>query len=95
MFNPKRCILLRNIASFIDIFVFEQTDYIENQINKIRDYVEERQSRIAWQTVQKVSRRNSTTKDKLKATRQEKRIQLRKKHSENLLGSPEPNTRIV
>ena len=32
----------------------------QNQINKIRDSVEYRQSRIAWQTVNEVNRRKST-----------------------------------
>ena len=30
------------------IYLKEQTEYIQNQINKIRDSVEDRQSRIAW-----------------------------------------------
>ena len=33
-----------------NIYLKEQTEYIQNQINKIRDSVEDRQSRIAWQT---------------------------------------------
>ena len=66
------------------IYLREQTEYIKNQINKIRDSVEDRQSRIAWQMVNKVSRRKSTVKAKLKATSQEERIQ----HFENLLGNP-------
>ena len=40
-------------------------------MNKIRDSVEDRQSRIAWQMVNEVSRRKSTAKAKLKATSQE------------------------
>ena len=32
-------------------YLKEQTEYIQNQINKIRDSVEDKQSRIAWQTV--------------------------------------------
>ena len=59
-----------------NIYLKEQTEYIQNQINKIRDSVEDRKSRIAWQTVNKVSRRKSTAKAKLKATSQEERIQL-------------------
>ena len=35
------------------------------------DSVEDRQSRIAWQTINEVSRRNSTAKAKLKATNQQ------------------------
>ena len=33
------------------IYLKEQTEYIQNQIDKIRDSVEDRQSRIAWQTI--------------------------------------------
>ena len=50
-----------------NIYLKEQTEYIKNQINKIRDSVEDRQSRIAWQTVNEVSRRKSTAKAKLKS----------------------------
>ena len=66
----------------------------------IRDSVEDKQSRIAWQTINEVSRRKSTAKAKLKATSQQDRIHLWKQHFENLLGnSPEvthePITRII
>ena len=62
--------------------------------------MEDRQSRIAWQTINKVSRIKSTAKGKLKATNQQERIKLRKQHFENLLGKPlkvtqEPITRII
>ena len=50
--------------------------------------VEDRQSMIAWQMVNKVRRRKSTAKAKLKATSKEERIQLWKQHFENLLGNP-------
>ena len=78
----------------------EQTEYIQNQIDKIRDLVEDRQSRIAWQTIHKVSRRKSTAKAKLKATNQQERIKLWKQHFGNLIGNPskvthEPITRII
>ena len=49
------------------IYLKEQTEYIQNQIDKIRDSMEDRQCRIAWQTINKVSRRNRTAKAKLKA----------------------------
>ena len=49
------------------IYIKEQTEYIQNQIDKIRDLVEDRQSRIAWQTINEVSKRKSTAKAKLKA----------------------------
>ena len=71
-----------------NLYLKEQTEYIQNQINKIRDSVENRQSRIAWQMVNEVSRRKSTAKAKQKTTSQEERIQLWKQHFENLLGNP-------
>ena len=58
------------------IYIKEQTEYIQNQIDKIRDSVEDRQSRIAWQTINEVSRRKSTAKTKLKAANQQERIKL-------------------
>ena len=54
-----------------NIYQKEPLEYIQNQIDKIRDSVEYRLSRIAWQTVNKVSRRKSTEKAKLKATSQQ------------------------
>ena len=82
------------------IYLKEQTEYIQNHRDKIRDSVEDRQSRIAWQTINEVSRRKSTTKAKLKAANQQERIKLWKQHFENLLGNPpkvthEPITRII
>ena len=82
------------------IYIKEQTEYIQNQINKIRDSVEDRQSRIAWQTINEVSRRKSTAKAKLKDANQQERRKLWKQHFENLLGNPpkvthEPITRII
>ena len=82
------------------IYLNEQTEYIQNQIDKIRDSVEDRQSRIAWQTINEVSRRKSTTKAKLKAANQQERIKLSKQYFENLQGNPpkvthEPITRII
>ena len=70
------------------IYLKEQTEYIQNQIDKIRNSVEDRQSRIAWQAINDVCRRKSTAKAKLKATNQQERIKLWKQHFENLLGKP-------
>ena len=70
------------------VYLKEQTEYIQNQINNIRDSVEDRQSRIAWQTVNEFSRRKSTVRAKLKAASQEEQIHLWKQHFENLLGRP-------
>ena len=82
------------------IYIKEQTEYIQNQIDKNRDSVEDRQSRIAWQTINEVSRRKNTAKAKLKAANQQERIKLWKQHFENLLGNPpkithETITRII
>ena len=62
--------------------------------------MEDRQSRIAWQTINEVSRRKNTAKEKLKVANQQERIKLWKQHFENLLGNPpkithEPITRII
>ena len=82
------------------IYIKEETEYIQNQRDKIRDLVEDRQSRTAWQTINEVNRRKSTAKAKLKAANQQERIKLWKQHFENLLGNPpkvthEPITRII
>ena len=42
---------------FANIYLKERTEYIQNVVDKIRDSVEDRQSWIAWQTVNEVSRR--------------------------------------
>ena len=82
------------------INIKEQTEYIQNQIDKIRNSVEDRQSRIAWQTINQVIRRKSTVKAKLNTANQQERIKLWKQHFKNLLGNPpkathEPITRII
>ena len=82
------------------IYLKEQTEYIQNQIDKIKDSVEDKQSRIAWQTINEVSKRKSTTNAKLKAANQQERKKLWKQHFENLLGNlpkvtHEPITRII
>ena len=81
--------LFSNFVTFLKLescFILESFSIIFLLINKIRDWVEDRQSRIAWQMVNEVSRRKSTTKVKLKATRQEEQIDLWKRYFENLLG---------
>ena len=60
------------------IYIKEQTEYIQNRIDKIRDSVEDRQSRIAWQTINEVSRRKNTAKSKTetcKPTRKNKTVE--------------------
>ena len=82
------------------IYLKELTEYIQNQIDKIRDSEEDGQSRIAWETINELSRRKDFAKSKLKATNQQERIKYWKQHFENLLGNPskgihEPITRII
>ena len=62
------------------IYLKEQAEYVQNQIDKIRDAVEDRQSRIAWQTINEVSGRKSTAKAKLKAASQQERVKLWEQH---------------
>ena len=99
--NPTHTLKLKKAQNELaNIYLKEQTEYIQNQIDKIRDSVEYRQSRIAWQTINEVSRRKSTVKAKLKATSQQDRIHLWKQHFENLLRNPpevthEPIPRII
>ena len=98
--NTNALKLKKTQKELANIYLKEQTEYIQNQIDNIRDSVEDRQSRIAWQMINEVSRRKSTTKAKLKATSQQDRIHLWKQHFENLLGNlpevtHEPITRII
>ena len=51
-------------------YLKEQTECIQNQINKIRNSVEDRQSWIAWQTINEESKRKSTSRAKLKTASQ-------------------------
>ena len=83
-----------------NIYSKEKTERIQNQFDKIRDSVEDKQSRIAWQSINEVIRRKSTAKAKLKDTSQRHRIHQWKQHFENLLGNPpkvthEPISRII
>ena len=62
--------------------------------------MEDRESRIAWQTINEVTRRKSTAKAKLKAASQQERVKLWERHFKNLPGNPlkitdEPITRII
>ena len=81
------------------IYLKEQTEFIQNKIDKIRDSVEDRQSRIAWQTINEVSGRKSTAKAKLKAANQQERIKLETTFWKLLANPPnvtqEPINRII
>ena len=81
--NKHKCLKTKNGTISISRHIYkEQTEYIQNQINKIRDSVEDRQSRIAWQTINEVSRRKNIAKAKLKAANQQERIKLWKQNFE-------------
>ena len=100
MFTTNTQKLKKAQNELASIYLKEQTEYIQNQIDKIRDSVEDRQSRIAWQMINEMSRRKNTAKAKLKATNQQERIKLWIQHFQNLLGNPpkvthEPITRII
>ena len=69
-------ILKKTQKQLAGIYLKEQTEFMQNKIDKIRDSVENRQSRIAWQTINEVSGRKSTAKAKLKAANQQERIKL-------------------
>ena len=70
----------------INVYLKEQTEYTQNQINKIRDLVKERQSGIAWQKVNELGRTKCSARAILKASSKEERTHLLKQHFEDLLG---------
>ena len=67
----------------------ELTNTKKNNKNtfKAKSKSEDRQSQIAWQTVNEGNRRKSTLRAKLKVASQEERIQKWKEHFKNLLGN--------
>ena len=98
--NKHKCLKTKNGTISISRHIYKGTDRIHSKSDKIRDSVEDRQSRIAWQTINEVSRRKNTAKAKLKAENQQERIKQWKQHFENLLENPpkithEPITRII
>ena len=69
-------------------------------MNKIRNSVEDRQSRIAWQTFNEMSREKSNSNAILKAANQKERIQMWKEHFKKLLvkcpnDTDKPLTKII
>ena len=50
-------------------------EYIQSQINKIRNLVEDGQLRLSWQTVNEMKGNKSTLKTYLKAASKEERLQ--------------------
>ena len=87
-------------SELTNAYVKEQTEYIQDKINKVRNLVEDRHSWIVWQTVNQVIKRKSTSRAKLKTAGQEERLHLWKEHFKNLLGkslkvTDEPITKII
>ena len=78
--NALKLKMARN--ELVSIYLKEKTDYIQKPMDKCRDSVEERQFRIARQTINEVRRRKSTANSKLKATNQQEKIKLWKQHFE-------------
>ena len=71
----------------VDTYESEQRMYILNQIDKIKNATENRQSSIAWKIVNEVTGRKTYSNSKLKASSQEERLKLWKEHFQNLLGN--------
>ena len=67
--------LKKGQKELINAYQKEQIEYIQEQINKIRNSVEDKQSRIASLAVNEANKRKSTSKDKLKVACQEEWMQ--------------------
>ena len=74
---------LKAQSELINTYQKEQIEYIQGQINKIRNSVEDRQSWIVWQTVNEVSKMKSTSRAKLKAASQEQQIHMERTFQES------------
>ena len=64
----------------------EQQKYIQSQIDRIENASENKQSSLAWQTVNETTGRKKSTKAKIKGSNQEERLTKRMNHFQNLLG---------
>ena len=71
-------------------YITEQQKYIQSQIDKIANASENKQSSLAWQTVNEITGRKKATKAKIKAKSHDERISKWKNHFQNLLGK-QPN----
>ena len=57
-------------------------------MNKIRNSIEDRQSRLTWYRINKLNGRMNTLRPRLKATNQEEELHKMKEHFKNLLRYP-------
>ena len=69
-------------------YLNEQQKYIQSQIYTIENASENKQSSLAWQTVNEITGRIKSTKAKIKASNQEERLKKWMNHFQNLLGKP-------
>ena len=65
----------------------EQAEFLQTKIDTIEQASCNKKSALAWKTVNEVSGRRSASTAKLKATSEEERLKLWRKHFEDLLGS--------
>ena len=68
-------------------YITEQQKYIQSQIDQIKNASENKQSSLAWKTVNEITGRKRATKAKIKASSQEERLSKWKNHFKSLLGS--------
>ena len=64
----------------------EQSAYLQTKIDEIKSAADNKQSALAWNTVNEISGRKRSYKAKLKASDQEDRLHKWKEHFQNLLG---------
>ena len=69
-------------------YLNEQQKYIQSQIYRIENASENKQSSLAWQTVNEITGRKKSTKAKIKASNQEERLKKWMNHFQNLLAKP-------
>ena len=63
----------------------EQQKYIQFQTDRIEKASENKQSSLAWQTINEITRRKKSTKAKIKASNQEERLKKWMNNFQNLL----------
>ena len=83
----SRIFFLKSSEKKTSIYKKEKLEYIQGQASKTKNSVEDRQSRMACQTVNEVSRK-STSRGKLKLAGQEESNHRWKEHFKNQLGKP-------
>ena len=66
----------------------EQKSYVQEKIRSIETAHANHQSKLAWDTVNEITRRKASKAGQIRANSPEERIKLWKDHFENLLGQP-------